>query len=346
MGLNSERPVADYNCSQAELYSGLETVWTSQGEKEADFIAENTKYTAGLSVTRKEAVAAAKALPDGQARGANAEDLRVDLVESWDGGMGKWNSLEGYIRKAFKGEHFKPRIEEAGKLLYRSASEKDWEVVAELLQAGKNFITNHSAVLLADGGMPATFSDTYDDAKDAFDQIYSDYKAARQSQEQTDAKILANNAIYADGREMMEDGKHIFRKNAAVREKFVWERILSLLTPEQGGTGISAVREADVPAPGIFNIPVDTLLTTPLTKVRSQITMGPIRLYTSATPGEAPNESTVFWDLAAGSDILKTLDEFKALVGWTPATPYLNAQNIGMSVAHFKLTFTNLEEEE
>lgn len=237
--LNTPRPVADYNCSQAELYSGLNSAWDSQAEREAAFIVENTKYTAGLSVTRKAAIQAAKAMPDGQARYADSESLRVDLTEELDSVLGKWNSLDGYIKGAFKGAHYKPRIEEAGKQYYETSAEKNWEDVSLLLEAGKTFITTHSAVLIADGGMPAGFAAAYDGVR-VYDGLYTDFKDARQdAQEQTDAKLDANNDIYEAGREMMEDGKHIFRKNASVRERFTWDRILAMITPDTTGGGPS-----------------------------------------------------------------------------------------------------------
>lgn len=346
--LTTERPTADYTCSQAELYSGLKTAWDSQAEREAEFIAENTKYTAGLSVTKKQAIDAAKALPDGQARYAESEVMRADLEEIWDGCMGKWNSLDGYIKKAFKGTHYKPRIEEAGKGYYQTAANKDWEDLSELLQAGKNFITEHSAVLISDGGMPATFPDAYDDVRDDFEELYEDFKDARQdAQEQTDAKILANNAIYADGRDMMDDGKHIFRKNASVRERFIWERILAMLTPETGGgSGISAVREGEILVGQIVVINLDGIATTPLSKVITEVTASGLRLYFSATPNEIPGPTTVFWDVSSTQTIEKTEAEFKELTGWSPTKPHLNGQNIGMVTTEYKLTFTNLEEEE
>lgn len=229
------RPQKEYNCTQAELYAGLDIIWDSQAEHEQEFITENTKYTAGLSITRKTAIDQARDLPDGQGRGATAEDLRLTLIELHDIVIGKWNSLDGYIKKAFKGVHYKPRIEEAGKPHYEKAYRQNWEEVILLLQNGKHFITVHETVLTNTGGMPGNFATDYDAAKVDFGNTYKAFKDAQQdAQEETDKKILANNAIYRDGREMMEDGKRIFRKNASLRDRFVWERIMELVS---GGGG-------------------------------------------------------------------------------------------------------------
>lgn len=233
-----ERPVKDYNCSQAELYAGLDIVWTSQAEHEAEFAAENTIYTPGLAATRKAAIQAARALPDGQARYADAESLRILLVEKHETAIAKWNSLDGYIRKAFTGANYKPRIEEAGKAYYEKAYVQNWEQVILLMQSGKNFIDTHNAALATSGGMPATFSADFENARTEFASTYDLFKDAQQdAQEETDAKITANNLIYADGRAMMEDGKHIFRKNASLRERFIWEKVLELVSTPGGGGG-------------------------------------------------------------------------------------------------------------
>ncbi|MBL7779557.1 MAG: hypothetical protein JNK66_14860, partial [Chitinophagales bacterium] len=147
--------MADYSCSQAALYAGLEIAWNSEAELEPEFAAENTIYTPGLSVTKIAAIHAARALPDGQARYAEAEVLRITLAEKQVVAMGRWNSLEGYVRRAFTGAYYKPRIEEAGQDYYARAAAQNWEYVELLMQAGVNFLGVHGAVLVADGGMPA-----------------------------------------------------------------------------------------------------------------------------------------------------------------------------------------------
>ena len=243
--LTAERPKPDYNCSQAELYAGLDITWNSQAKYEAEFMDESTRYTAGLSATRKAAIEAARALPDGASRYADSRILHIDLEKKLMAALSKWNSLEGYIKNGFAAEYYSTRISEAGKGFYSEAGDKDWEKAKELLKEGKNFIAAHSAVLLADGGMPATFPAAFDLAKTQFETVYAQFMTAREdAQEQTDAKILANNNIYKDGRAMMKDGKHIFRKQASVRERFIWKRIRAMVSlvvspgPVEEGVGV------------------------------------------------------------------------------------------------------------
>jgi hypothetical protein len=337
--INTPRPSAIYTCSQAELYSGLNSAWNSQAERETEFEAENTEYTPGISVTRKASIQAAKAMPDGQARYADSETFRLDMEDLLDENLGKWNSLEGYIKKAFKGSHFKPRIEEAGKNYYETAANQNWEDVGLLMEAGKNFIGTHSAVLIASGGMPVGFELAYNNKKSAFDTLYEQYKTAREdAQEQTDAKLNANNAIFKEGREMMDDGKHIFRKSASIRERFIWERILSMISPG-GGAGIVMVEEGDVPGGGIVSIDLAELSPTDATMVKLEVTGSGLNLSASSLP--TPIAGPVVWTLPIGT-VTKTIDEFATLIGADDFNHFLKIQNFGPAGGHYKITFNHL----
>src|SRR2546423_4711498 len=112
--LTAGRPKPDYTCAQSELYAGLDITWNSQAQREAEFLAESTIYVAGLSVTRKTAIEAARAMPDGSARYAQSKILHIELGGKWETAIGKWNSLAGYIEAAFSEEFVKTRLNEAG----------------------------------------------------------------------------------------------------------------------------------------------------------------------------------------------------------------------------------------
>ena len=335
--LTAERPKADYHCAQPELYAVLDIVWNSQAQREAEFLAENTKYTAGLSVTRKAAIEAARAMPDGSARYAQSKIFHIELGNKWELAIGKWNSLAGYIEEAFDEEFVSTRLNEAGKAIYEAAAGKDWEKVIDLMKEGKNFITAHSAVLGTDGGMPATFAAAYDTEKTAFEAKYAEFMAAREdAQEQTDAKILANNAIYADGVSMMKDGKHIFRKNASVKERFTWERVLEMVSPKHGtkivweelllGGEIKSRDLADVPF-GESSV------------VKIEVSGSGVQLSAASTSG--PVMGPTQWSVAIGETI-KPADEFITLIGGTEVNHFLKVLCVGPAAAHVKITFSGL----
>jgi hypothetical protein len=277
-------------------------------------------------------------LPDGQATGAVAEILRNHLIEKLDPVLAKWHSLDGYIAKAFKGPDYNAKIEAAGKANYSKAANMNWEYAKQLLVSAKSFLTNNEAALLADGGMPANFINGFDTVKGDFIQLFDDFKSAEQTSiEQTDAKINANNAIYADGRSMMEDGKRIFRKNAAVRNKFVWERILELLTPNSSTT---VVFEGDVNMGGIASHDLSDLTPTDETMVLVEITGSGVQLSASNVDGPGPGPTQ--WFVPVG-DVAKAIDEFATLIDASDTNHFLKVSNpAGPGSAHYKIRITHL----
>ncbi len=219
-----------YNCTMAELYTGLEIIWNSQKEHEIAFENESTLYVPGMWSLRLAEIENARQLPDGQARGVQSEVLRIEMIEKMYDAAAKWNWLKSYIRGAFRGEYYKPRIEEAGKGYYFNATRKNWEDLRMLLQSGRNFIVKHELVLKNEGGMPAGFPAKFEAVANEFESLCSRFMKARQdAEEQTDAKLIANNLIFEEGKAMMRDGKRIFRKQAALRNRFVWSRVLGLI---------------------------------------------------------------------------------------------------------------------
>jgi len=226
----AKRVTKKYNCTMAELYIGLETIWHSQKEHEIVFENESTLYVPGMWSLRLAEIENARKMPDGQARGVQSEVLRIEMIEKMYDAAVKWNWLKSYIRGAFEGEYYKPRIEEAGKGYYFNATRKNWGDLRLLLQSGRNFILKHGAVLKNDGGMPAGFPAKFEAVANEFEDLCSRFMKARQdAEEQTDEKVSANNLIFEDGKVMMRDAKRIFRKKAAVRNRFVWKRVLGLI---------------------------------------------------------------------------------------------------------------------
>ncbi|MBK8659703.1 MAG: hypothetical protein IPN22_12750 [Bacteroidetes bacterium] len=156
--------------------------------------------------------------------------------------------------------------------------------------------------------------------------MYGSFKDAQQdSHEQTDAKIEANNAIYREGRAMMEDGKRIFRKNAAVRDRFVWERVVELVTPSTGGSTV--VREGDLAAGAIKNISTTGLEMTANSMVTMEASGSGMRFYSSSVEGGAQTGRS---GGCGGSAVLEySAMEFGELLQLNEMNQFLNVQNTG-----------------
>ena len=78
----------------------------------------------------------------------------------------------------------------------------------------------------------------------------------------TDNKIIANNKIYRSTIKICEDGKRIFRDNAAIRYEFTFDRVLELVRNVQTGHGISGlITDAGTGLPlGQVTLQLDRLL--------------------------------------------------------------------------------------
>ena len=66
--MEPEKP--NYNASQQDLYSVLNTLWDNYGKDLADFTAYKASYNAAKKTNAQLAIKAAKKLPDDQARSA------------------------------------------------------------------------------------------------------------------------------------------------------------------------------------------------------------------------------------------------------------------------------------
>ena len=236
----------EYPCSMKDLYSILETAWKNFDEHQPDFATLKALYTVLYSTDAKAAVAAAKALPDVQARGEPAESLRVELVEQGETCRQNFQKLKSYIVTAYPNKLLhKAKFEAAGQLYYEGASNEDWESVSSLNQSGSNFIADNTAELTAGNNMPAGFQATFDGDAETFSETYNDFKAAEQMSEQTGAKIKANNKIYGTGIAMLKDGQLIFAAQPEVAVKYQFQAIWDLVNPPVAGIKGNVKRASD-----------------------------------------------------------------------------------------------------
>jgi hypothetical protein len=88
--------------------------------------------------------------------------------------------------------------------------------------------------------MPAAFAAEYTTATDDFLGLYDRFTDAEQdSQEATDEKINANNAIYSKLIRMFEDAQIIYENDPSKRERFVFAQVYAMITRPGGGDTIS-----------------------------------------------------------------------------------------------------------
>jgi len=220
-----------YKCTQQELYEILELAWDNCTANLAAFTAYKSKYVAAFVTTNEAAITAASDLPDEEVRNSEHEVLRTDLIPLNEICLNNYILLEGYIVDAFPDAQHNAKFEAAGKTHYAKAFNENWEETVALNNSMRDFITANVAALTAGGNMPAGFQATVNSGRTNFKNKYDLFKSARETGVGTEAKISANNTIYTNGIEMMEDGKRIFRNDFEKIKLFEFNSIKTIISP-------------------------------------------------------------------------------------------------------------------
>jgi hypothetical protein len=280
------RPQAVYTCSQSELYAICLIGWTSFEENLADFSTFKTIYTAVYGTDAKAELDAAVNLPGFQERNEAAETAYIQMAQAHAECIMQWKSLRSYIKSAFPTELQKPKIESAGYDHYSKAANKNWDETIIMLTAGQHFIDNNTAELVA-GGMPPTFAPEYLLITTAFKDLYVQFTDFEQDeQEETDTKIVANNALYKKLLSMFEDAQIIYEHNPSKPERFIFAQIKAMITTK----------------PGSGTIPADTIIVSG--KVVDATTLAPIA---NASVNATANGSTATFGVVTDNDGLYEL---------------------------------------
>lgn len=226
----------NYSCTQAELYAVGAIAWEScrehlfpAGGEVKSFNAFKASYTDAYVNGKLAALIAAEDLPDEDTRSDEHETQKILLGKKALDCTTKWKGLKRYIEGAFAKDLWDTKQEAAGANFYEKATHDNWEMVEQLMNDGKNFMAANLATLTA-GGMPAGFPGEFNTLKVQFDVLFLAFKDKQQdAEEKAQAKIVANNAVYADLIAMMKDGQFIFITNPALHERFVFQQVLHLV---------------------------------------------------------------------------------------------------------------------
>jgi hypothetical protein len=235
--MNSSRPRAAFGCSQQDLYTIVQVGWTSYMQYLPSFEAYSVQYDAARATTALAALDAARLMPDEWSRREVHKTLRLQLGSLANTALALWTSMSSYIREGFPRSEYENKRLAAGHAYYAEAVGRDWEKVNAVLSSGLVFLNGNTAALTA-GGMPANFAADYAAARTAFMTKYGEFlQALEATRNMTDAKMVVNNGLHKELTAMFEDGKRIFRHDAAIRLEFTFDRILELITGNGGNNG-------------------------------------------------------------------------------------------------------------
>jgi hypothetical protein len=106
-----------------------------------------------------------------------------------------WQALKSYITGTFEEEEWKLLLESAGADYYTRASNRNWEVLLQMMESGMEFINEHSIEMTNANMMPVNFPSEFHTLKLEVLALYEDFKEKEQKfKENTAVKIKANNA--------------------------------------------------------------------------------------------------------------------------------------------------------
>jgi len=222
----------NYTSTQAELYAIIKLAIKNYKDNLAKFTAHKPKYILAFGDAILTAKDAAEALPSKEQRDQDSETFHGHLVTLGKKCTDNWNILESYIKDVYKGTDLKPALQAAGSKEYDKLADKNWEHGIQMNKAAKKFMTDNLTVLL-DGGnnMPAGFPAAYDLDAVAFSDKYDAFSAASETTTATNKKTTANNAVYKDTMDLMEDGKTIGMNDVSFIKLFTWSELKLIVSP-------------------------------------------------------------------------------------------------------------------
>ena len=248
------------------------------------------------------------ALPDADVRDAVSETLRVEMLPFANDCVKYFQFLKGYIDEAFAPDLRVINYRSAGLDEYEGARLSNWEDMIGMNLKMNAFITANAALLASAGFMPATFAGNVSTASAGFATKYAAFKLARQTSENTAAKIKANNALYKNMMDFMTDGQMLFSGRDEMKKLFTFSILKSLVSPPGSASLKVAVKNAD---------------TTPATGITVSLKL---------VDSNAPAVNAV--SDALGEVLFGAIDAgvYSVTVGFTPAKNYTKEVNTGVAV--------------
>lgn len=236
-----------YPCTQYELYATADLLYSNLANDLDDFKAKNTKYKDTFVAAVRDRRKTAMDLPDEESRDEDHKTLLGKLKNEYLPPMlDNFNDLKGYIKNGWPDEDPNPRYDSAGQNEYDRASKFNWEVAAGLAKKTDKFVTDNNEILTTPGGMPETFPEKVATDKTNFDESYAKFKVARETGNATGEKIKANNIVYKDMQDILEDGyERVYRRNDTKKHEYTFKALKDIVSPPGGASLKVTVKRED-----------------------------------------------------------------------------------------------------
>ena len=217
-----------YNCSIDDLFLALNYGWELTEQNLPALAAYKSKYTPQYVKTNRADLRSAEDLPDQTARYAPTQSQRLDLVDKKEEVLDYFQFLVGYIEDAYPEAKVKIMTQAAGQGKYAKAQNNNWTSVKALLSSALAFIESNKAELSQNKNMPEDFLARFQKVRTDFDALYNTWNTEdSDSTTLTEEKIKANNAAYNAFAGVTSDAQKVYRKDAAMAQKFSFAALLS-----------------------------------------------------------------------------------------------------------------------
>ena len=218
----------------------LPLAWQNYLDYQPKLAGYKARYTPALATAALGRLDAALLLPDVQARNADPELTRIELVTQSREFLEVWQWLEGYIEGTYPGETgYHAMRDAAGYKSYAAAAGSDWSAMTALMNSAKQFVKLHDKELQAKGDMPDTFAARL--VAEAADVEALLRRMAREAQAATDGTSERLTALLACLEEFMvvsRDAQRVFLRQPEVARLFQVEYLRGLV----GGGAQAGVR--------------------------------------------------------------------------------------------------------
>lgn len=235
-----------YPVGMSVLYAALRTLSTN-GKNNIVKLAEfKSKYTNAYFDAFVEEIATAEGMKSEQARNAEHESIRVELVNLASECREFWQNLKRYIADAFGEEFAEINWDAAGWANYADASNDKWDKVTALMNDASIYGAENKAKLQANGFMPDAFLDDMNAKALEFNTRYDDFiQAEENAMDGTAAKVVANNNLWKKAVGIALDGQTVFMKDEVKKKQFSLEAIGDLISPPGAASALLEISNAN-----------------------------------------------------------------------------------------------------
>ncbi|MEI6815412.1 MAG: hypothetical protein WCL14_02285 [Bacteroidota bacterium] len=224
--------LADYHCTEAQLYSISKAIYSSLGLNLPDFFVYSPSYILGHVTGLLGVRTAAMGLPNEVQRAEAHELLLVDVKNAGTPCLQKFQILKGYIKKAYPST-FTIMYNSAGMAHYEKGANGNWVELKALNDDMNTFLANatHVTALVAGLNMPPAFPASVSLVTGTFDSDYTGFITAKTTTTAKNAKIAANNVLFGQLMAVCDDGKKVYINNQGQMKLFTFDTVKDLLSP-------------------------------------------------------------------------------------------------------------------